>query len=508
MFKNSKKNTLSSTRNSFSNTYSSTQEPFEQYRRMNSMPFLKAVESVVDPVSGETVKKRNDEMEKLERKKRWDEILKKREDEVEKLERKKRRDEMEKLERALKEKKDEIEELERPIKKLKEKMEELQGKFDKVQQIDMNKRLQKIDDLEELQKADVDPEVDVDPFSYGFATELDDDCATYGHLVEDLLKGSKMYEEVQSKFESDQGCLKDVDALYISERIIGYMLTDVFPDWSDWDEDGTKGASNHIWALGVILYFMVCGCPTLEENSAGQNDWYRNLRLGKLAKGRKRRWCDLSLNARKYLKKLLYWNWAYRPQLGFMLGSEWHNEVWDSPVDKVLIQNCRYPERGNVVPFYEDEDLERVPQGLDGSLLSSHRKVIFASAQEEEMKRLKEATARRQNAESNATKREWASFFGEATKLSKNKKRKINAAKREEKKKRKEVEERILRFWEQLYWDRHKSDDDFQRYIDTPVPEWLESDNFNVDGSVQVLRRTDLKYDGSDFRRYKFMESF
>ena len=128
-------------------------------------------------------------------------------------------------------------------------------------------------------------------------------------------------------------------------------------------------------------------------------------------------------------------------------------------------------------------------------------------AQEEEMKRLKEATARQQNDQLNDTKRKWSNFFEEATKLSKQKKRKINSAKRREKKEKKDVEKRILQYWEQLYWDRHNSHEDFRRYLNTPVPEWLESHNFLVDPSHDMLRRTDMKYDGNDFHRYKLIAS-
>ena len=127
---------------------------------------------------------------------------------------------------------------------------------------------------------------------------------------------------------------------------------------------------------------------------------------------------------------------------------------------------------------------------------------VVVNEQKEELERLERVHSR-----NTGTKRQWTTFFGEATKLSKAKKRKLNANKRKEKRERKKVEERILQYWEQLYWDRHKSHNDFQRYLNTPVPEWLESDDFYVDASCEVWRRTDLKYDGEDFHRYKIFAS-
>ena len=118
--------------------------------------------------------------------------------------------------------------------------------------------------------------------------------------------------------------------------------------------------------------------------------------------------------------------------------------------------------------------------------------------QKQEIERLQRA-----HSKNTVTKRQWTTFFTQATNLSKKKKRKLNAVKRKGKKEKKDVEECILRYWEQLYWDRNKSDKDFQRYHNTPVPEWLESRNFVVGASHEVLRKADLKYDGSDFRRYK-----
>ena len=346
-----------------------------------------------------------------------------------------------------------------------------------------------------MDEMEVQQQLHVDPFSCGFATLHDVDGAKYGHLVEDLLKGSQMYEKVQSGLQSEQGCFDDSKALEIFEHIVRHIY-DLFPDWNEEDD----GASNHIWALGVILYFMLCGCPASKEIRDCQNNWYQNLHLGKPSKeyrGRKRRWCDLSLNARKFLKQLLHYNPAYRPALGWMMAtSVWANEVSDV---HYLLRLWGSPSKDH------DADESEGASATKDAGKENCRTITLA--QEEEMKRLKEATERRRNEESTATKRQWNTFFGEATKLSKKKKRKLNAVKRNEKKKKKEVEDCLLKYWEQLYWDRHKSHTNLRRYLNTPVPEWLESDDFYVDASFEVLRRTDLKYDGEDFHRYKLFAS-
>ena len=348
--------------------------------------------------------------------------------------------------------------------------------------------------MDEIDGWEVVQPLHVDPFSCGFMADNDSNCATYGHLVEDLLKGSKMYQRVHRRFRSKKGCFSDIEALEIFEHIVDYMANDLFPGWNEEDNPSV----NHVWALGVILYFMLCGCPTAKESTDGQNDWYENLRLAKRSKeysGRKRRWCDLSLKARSYLKKLLHYYPGGRPHLGWMITSEWAEEVND-------LNSAPYRRWMGLLPPSSDDESEGAVETKKAG-----KENCRTLAQEQEMKRLKEATAHQRNDQLNDTKRKWSNFFEEATKLSKQKKRKINSAKRREKKEKKDVEKRILQYWEQLYWDRHNSHEDFRRYLNTPVPEWLESHNFLVDPSHDMLRRTDMKYDGNDFHRYKLIAS-
>jgi hypothetical protein len=277
------------------------------------------------------------------------------------------------------------------------------------------------------------------------------------------------------------------------------------------------GRGAFTWALGVLSYFLVCGPPT-SECVPELTRMYRLMKLGPVALSTKNYdgWSKLSATTQKFILKLLHnHNEDFPTTSGIsedcffhqyitlaMFGTEDEYEPELEP--EIDVENRR--ESDNMLPnanatvdepdvgqhekenrrdWTEAHESADARVGLNGRSDEAGRTVAkgmdvasFKTAlqlHKEEMRQLRDERAQTPNPDREESKREWASFFVATTKLSKKKKRKINAAKRSEKaeRKRKQKEWEELNTWKpnkldiQVCEDLHKLDRENEELVET-----------------------------------------
>eukprot|EP00536_Pseudo-nitzschia_multiseries_P005088 jgi/Psemu1/11714/gm1.11714_g len=260
------------------------------------------------------------------------------------------------------------------------------------------------------------------PFLYHFETGfLDALCANNGHLVVTILSnGCNKINDVRARLNSQKGHFVEEEGLEIWEQCLKYITEEVFPFY----EEGDTGGVDHVWAMGIIMAYVLCGYPALKGTEDMQ--CYNNVGIGRPVQSREqerlklnghtfppKQWCNLTPEARKHIKECIHFNQGNRP----CLTSLWFNEYRTTTEEAIIEKYHR-----------------RYMQENDG---------------------VKE---RKKETEKNKIKDNWNSFMNKATKQSKRKKEEEDGNKRN------------IVHWLHLYKKRWKSPEDLEEYNNYPIP--------------------------------------
>jgi hypothetical protein len=267
------------------------------------------------------------------------------------------------------------------------------------------------------------------------------------------------------------------------------------------------GRGAFTWALGVLSYFLVCGPPT-SVCTPELTEIYRSMKLGPVALSTKKYdgWLKVTATTQKFILKLVHnHNDDVPTTTGIcedvffhqyitlaMFGTDDEHEPELEPendADNRRESDNKVP-NANAIVNKDDvrkHELELEPENEKENQRSGEKGRAVAKGidvasfktalqlHKEEMRQLRDERAQTSNHDREESKREWASFFVATTKLSKKKKRKINAAKRAEKaeRKRKQKEWEELNTWKptkldiQVCEDLHKLDRENQELVET-----------------------------------------
>eukprot|EP00536_Pseudo-nitzschia_multiseries_P004623 jgi/Psemu1/10390/gm1.10390_g len=252
------------------------------------------------------------------------------------------------------------------------------------------------------------------PFLYHFETGFDALCAQNGNLVLTILNGCNKIDGVRERLNSPKGHFDEEEALEIWEQCLKYVTEDIFPFY----EEGDTGGVDHVWALGVIMPYVLWGYPALK----GTEDikCYNNVGIGRPVQSRegerhklnghtfpRKQWCNLTPEARKRIKECIHFHPGNRP----CLTSLWFNK-WRTTTEEAIIEK---------------------------------------------------------NGE-NKIKDNWNSFMNKATKQSKRKKQKLKQSANKDKRDKEDGNKRNIVHWLQIYEKHWKSPEDLEEYKNYPVP--------------------------------------
>ena len=227
--------------------------------------------------------------------------------------------------------------------------------------------------------------LNIDPFVHSFEARGDapnEQARMHGHLVHEILVGSKQLERVVRRLESNTGCFEDRDACAIMEELVEYVQDDLFEDLT---EEDTPVAREHVWALGVIMYYLLCGYQWLGTQS--RLECYKYMRIGPKPhsdawkamergghKFPSRDWCSIGDPAKKFIKHLTHYHPGNRPSFVDIWdtdGLAWYNYNSMAPSLKETpkeLEFCRrwirlYYQRWDSIIAFEEFRIAPVPDG-------------------------------------------------------------------------------------------------------------------------------------------------
>eukprot|EP00536_Pseudo-nitzschia_multiseries_P016285 jgi/Psemu1/45600/gm1.45600_g len=244
------------------------------------------------------------------------------------------------------------------------------------------------------------------PFLYHFETGFDALCAKNGHLVLTILNGCTKINDVRAKLNSPKGHFDEEEALEIWEQCLKYVTEEIFPFY----EEGDTGGVDHMWAMGIIMAYVLCGYPALkgtEDIQCYNNVKRERLELNGHTFPPKQR-CNLTPEAKKHIKECIHFNPGNRP----CLTSLWFNK-WRTTTEEAIIEKYR-------IMYIEETD---------------------------------DAKEQNKETEKNKIKDNWNSSMKKGTK-------------QEEE----DGNERNIVHWLQLYKTRWNSPEDLEEYNNYPVP--------------------------------------
>eukprot|EP00536_Pseudo-nitzschia_multiseries_P001911 jgi/Psemu1/4453/gm1.4453_g len=281
----------------------------------------------------------------------------------------------------------------------------------------------------ELNHGDVNNKLN--PFLYHFETRFDVLCAKNGHLVLTILNGCNNINNVRARLNSQKGHFDEVEGLEIWEECLKYVTEELFP----FSEEGDTGCVDHVWAMGIIMAYVLCGYPALK--STDDIKCYNKLGIGRPVQSGERerlelnghtfppkQWFKLTPEARKHIKECIHYHPGNRP----CLSSIGFND-WCTTTEQAIIEKYRRM-------YIEESD---------------------------DVKELKKEP------ENNEIKDNWNSFMKRATKQSKSKKRKLKQFANKQKREKEDGNERNIVQWLHLYEKRWKSPEDLEEYNNYPV---------------------------------------
>eukprot|EP00536_Pseudo-nitzschia_multiseries_P012976 jgi/Psemu1/33772/gm1.33772_g len=256
------------------------------------------------------------------------------------------------------------------------------------------------------------------PFLYHFETGFNVLCAKNGNLVITILNGCNKIDNVRERLNSPKGHFDEEEALEIWEQCFKYVTEEIFPFY----EEGDTGGVDHVWAMGIIMAYVLCGYPALKGTEDIQ--CYNNVGIGRPLQSRDQE--RLKLNARKHIKKCIHFNGGNRP----CLTSLWFNE-WRTMTEEAIIEKYR-------IMYIEETD-----DGKKRNKETEKNKII---------------------------KDNWNLFMKKVTKQSKRKKQKLKQLANKEKREEEDGNERNIVHWLQLYEKGWNSPEDLEEYNNYPVP--------------------------------------
>eukprot|EP00536_Pseudo-nitzschia_multiseries_P016897 jgi/Psemu1/48276/gm1.48276_g len=228
---------------------------------------------------------------------------------------------------------------------------------------------------------------ELNPFLYHFETGFDVLCSKNGHLVLTILNGCNKINDVRETLSSQKGHFDEEEGSEIWEQCLKYVTEEIFPFY----EEGDTGGIDHVWALGIIMAYVLCSYPALIGTEDIQ--CYNNVGIGQPVQSRERErlklnghtfppkeWCNLTPEARKHIKECIHFHPGNRPCLTSLWFNERHTTTEEAIIEKYHIM---YMEETNDIKEGEKET------------------------------------------EKNEIKDNWNSFMKKATKQSKRKKRKL-----------------------------------------------------------------------------------
>eukprot|EP00536_Pseudo-nitzschia_multiseries_P014628 jgi/Psemu1/39544/gm1.39544_g len=243
------------------------------------------------------------------------------------------------------------------------------------------------------------------PFLHHFETGFDALCAKNRHLVLTILNGCNKIDDVRERLNSQKGHFDEEEGLEIWEQCLKYATEELFPFY----EEGGTGGIDHLWAMGIIMAYILCGYPALKGTEDIQ--CYNNVETLKL-NGHTfppKQWCNLTPEARKHIKECIHFNPGNRPCLTSLWFNEWCTTTEEANKEKY---RRRYIEETNDVKEQNKET------------------------------------------EKNKIKDNWNLFMNKATKQSMRKKQKLKQLANKEKREEEDGNERNIVHWLHLYEKR------------------------------------------------------
>eukprot|EP00536_Pseudo-nitzschia_multiseries_P005550 jgi/Psemu1/12817/gm1.12817_g len=99
-------------------------------------------------------------------------------------------------------------------------------------------------------------------------------CAKNGHLVLTILEGCKQIGTVRTRLNSKKGQFDKEKAVLILEECFKYVSNKLFPEY----EEGDTVAMDHVWAMVIILLYLLWGYPALKGTE--DTKCYNNVGIG------------------------------------------------------------------------------------------------------------------------------------------------------------------------------------------------------------------------------------
>ena len=303
--------------------------------------------------------------------------------------------------------------------------------------------------------------IDVDPMSYTFDTGWDKRGRETGYLVNTILNKNGMRDDVLNVIDRWNGNVEnEIRAKELMVKLFESIEINVDNtpnegEWYEWEEKQVKYL-DHFWALGVILYYMLCGRPSVDGDT-DKEEFCQNVNLGMTRESdihknnneKLDKWGRLRTSAKNLIKDFTHFNPGNRP-LYFDLGW-WGCEMED---EKERAASDSWSE------WLVEENREKRKASNHHKREDSHPR---------KQPRLTE---------------EWTEFFSTARKLSKKKKKKIRKlGKQKENEERFRIEEDIKE-WHRLYYKRNDSTEDYEEFneaaINPPPGAWETLDSARI----------------------------
>eukprot|EP00536_Pseudo-nitzschia_multiseries_P014473 jgi/Psemu1/38839/gm1.38839_g len=184
------------------------------------------------------------------------------------------------------------------------------------------------------------------PFLYHFEPGFDALCAKNGHLVLTILKGCNKINNVRARLNSQKGHFDEEEGLEIWEQCLKYVTEELFPFYEEGDTSGV----DHVWAMGIIMAYILCGYPALKGTEDIQC-YYNNVGIGQpVQSGEQERlklnghtfppkqWCNLTPEARKHIKECIHFKPGNRPCLTILWLIEWRTMAEEAIIEKYCIR--------------------------------------------------------------------------------------------------------------------------------------------------------------------------
>ena len=143
--------------------------------------------------------------------------------------------------------------------------------------------------------------IDINPHTYHFGTATRDDlCRLEGPKVIEILDGCNLTGIVRKRLNSREGYFDEIESRNLFHIAVDYVVDDVCTEYID--DEYPKDGDQYVWALGIILCYLLCGYPALKNTKDKQ--CYDNIGIGPPSNSQLRKLLDAS--GRTYPRKR--WN--------------------------------------------------------------------------------------------------------------------------------------------------------------------------------------------------------